>query len=76
MKYRDFALMFPSDYDRANPLTKGKGQLRLLSLKMSNEADAGKRELLMQQMATMRQQNTMNVGIQMQQYASHQPQNQ
>jgi len=31
-KYEDFALVFPSDYDKENPLTAKKGKIRILEL--------------------------------------------
>jgi len=31
-KYEDFALVFPSDYDKENPLTAKKGKLRILDI--------------------------------------------
>jgi len=70
MTYSDLALMFPTDYDKENPLTKGKGQLRLMEMQMSNETDEDKKELLKQQLATMQGQVNQNMGMQMQQYAN------
>ena len=39
--YRDKALYFSTDYDKANPLTSQKGQLRLLDLQIEKEERDG-----------------------------------
>lgn len=39
--YRDKALYFSTDYDKANPLTSQKGQLRLLDLQIEKEEREG-----------------------------------
>ena len=43
-KYKDKFLQFTSDYDRENPLTKKKGELRVLDLKIKIAEESGNKE--------------------------------
>lgn len=40
------ALTFPSDYDKENPLTMQKSQLRLLEIQIAKAKSEGNEELL------------------------------
>lgn len=44
--YADIALSFPSDYDKENPLTMQKGQLRLLDLQIAKAKAEGNEDLI------------------------------
>jgi hypothetical protein len=45
-EYKDVALTFPSDYDKANPLTSVQGQVRLLDIQIENAQSTGNEEAL------------------------------
>jgi hypothetical protein len=46
--YKEIALTFPSDYDKENPLTMQKGQLRLLDLQIEKAKAEGNDDLINQ----------------------------
>jgi len=46
--YKEIALTFPSDYDKENPLTMQKGQMRLLDLQIEKAKAEGNDDLINQ----------------------------
>ena len=40
-RYDDVALNFPTDYDKENPLTSKKGQVRLLEMQIDDARKSG-----------------------------------
>lgn len=40
------ALTFPSDYDKENPLTSGKGKIRLLELQIEKARESGDEDVI------------------------------
>lgn len=59
--YNDVALTFPSDYDKANPLTSKAGQVRLLNMQMEEARAKGDEEtvkMLESQLGIVKQQSS------------------
>lgn len=68
--YKEIALTFPSDYDKENPLTMQKGQMRLLDLQIEKAKAEGNDDLINQLNAGRTQMQNQGVSLvgQLQQY--------
>jgi len=61
--YKEIALTFPSDYDKENPLTMQKGQMRLLDLQIEKAKAEGNDDLINQLNAGKTQMQSQGVSL-------------
>lgn len=61
--YKEIALTFPSDYDKENPLTMQKGQMRLLDLQIEKAKAEGNDDLINQLNAGRTQMQNQGVSL-------------